>query len=123
MFLVTLLACQIVSLLSLCVCVFFVFFAGALHPKSNVGIYACDPNAYTDPIWSDLFKAIIQEYHTGDSKNNVKHPNPDFGTDAQIDSLGDLDPSGMFVVSTRVRVGRSHNNMPFPPAAVKAVLY
>lgn len=93
--------------------------SGALHPKSNVGIYACDPAAYEDPDYVDLFNAVIQEYHAGDPKGSVKHPTPDFGTDAQIDSLGDLDPEGKFVVSTRVRVARSHKGMPFPPAAKK----
>lgn len=93
--------------------------SGALHPGSKVGIYACDPAAYTDPGWKDLFKAVIQHYHTGKADNNVQHPEPSFGTDAQIDSLGDLDPSGYFVKSTRVRVARSHKGMPFPPAAKK----
>ena len=101
--------------------VFTLNFSGALHPKSNVGIYACDPNAYSDPDWSDLFNAVIQEYHTGDAKSNVKHPTPDFGTDAQIDGLGDLDPTGQFVVSTRVRVARSHEGLPFPPSAKSEV--
>ena len=86
-----------------------------------MGIYACDPAAYEDPGYADLFNSIIQEYHAGDPKGNVKHPTPDFGTDAQIDSLGDLDPEGKFVVSTRVRVARSHKGMPFPPAAKKEV--
>lgn len=94
---------------------------GSLHAGSKVGIYACDPAAYTDPVWKDLFKAVIQHYHTGKADNNVQHPEPSFGTDAEIDSLGDLDPSGYFVKSTRVRVARSHKGMPFPPAAKKEV--
>lgn len=91
--------------------------SGALHAGSKVGIYACDPAVYTDPDWCDLFKLVIQDYHTGDPKNNVQHPKPDFGTAQQIDSLGDLDPTGYFVKSTRVRVARSHKGMPFPPSA------
>nr|BAA33057.1 arginine kinase two-domain chain [Pseudocardium sachalinense] len=93
--------------------------SGALHPGSKVGIYACDPAAYTDPTWKDLFKKVIQDYHTGDPSNNVQHPEPSFGTQAEIDSLGDLDPTGFFVKSTRVRIARSHKGMPFPPAAKK----
>nr|AAM90698.1 arginine kinase [Ensis directus] len=93
--------------------------SGALHPGSKVGIYACDPAAYNDPGWAELFNAVIQDYHTGDAKNKVMHPKPDFGTDEQINSLGDLDPTGQFVVSTRVRMARSHAGLPFPPAGKK----
>ncbi|XP_045197746.1 arginine kinase-like isoform X2 [Mercenaria mercenaria] len=93
--------------------------SGSLHLGSNVGIYACDPAAYTTPGYKELFNLIIQDYHTKNPNNNVKHPEPSFGTDAQIDSLGDLDPTGYFVKSTRVRVARSHKGMPFPPAAKK----
>lgn len=99
----------------------FVYLKGALHPGSKVGIYACDPAVYTDPDYCDLFKLVIQDYHTGNASGNVKHPEPSFGTDAQIDSLGDLDPTGYFVKSTRVRVARSHKGMPFPPSARKEV--
>ncbi|KAL4233585.1 Creatine kinase S-type [Mactra antiquata] len=93
--------------------------SGALHPGSKVGIYACDPAVYTDPVWKDLFNRVIQDYHTGNPDGSVKHPEPSFGTPEQIDSLGDLDPTGYFVKSTRVRVARSHKGMPFPPAAKK----
>nr|ACP43444.1 arginine kinase [Meretrix meretrix]ACP43445.1 arginine kinase [Meretrix lyrata] len=93
--------------------------SGALHAGSKVGIYACDPAVYTDPEWKDLFSLVIQDYHTGNPNNNVKHPEPSFGTPEQIDGLGDLDPTGYFVKSTRVRVARSHQGMPFPPAAKK----
>ena len=99
------------------------FSSGSLHADSKVGIYACDPAAYTDPDYKDLFNLVIQDYHAGDPSGCVKHPEPSFGTDAEIDSLGDLDPTGQFVVSTRVRVARSHKGMPFPPAAKKEVLY
>lgn len=93
--------------------------SGALHPGSKVGIYACDPSAYTSAGYKELFDKVIQHYHTGKADGNVKHPQPSFGTDAEIDSLGDLDPTGYFVKSTRVRVARSHKGMPFPPAAKK----
>ncbi|XP_052811346.1 taurocyamine kinase-like isoform X2 [Mya arenaria] len=93
--------------------------SGALHEGSKVGIYACDPSAYADPGYAELFNLVIQDYHTGNPNGTVKHPEPTFGTDAEIASLGDLDPSGQFVVSTRVRMARSHEGMPFPPAAKK----
>nr|BAE16974.1 arginine kinase [Abyssogena kaikoi] len=91
--------------------------SGSLHEGSKVGIYACDPEVYTDKNFAELFRCVIQDYHTGDANGNVKHPEPNFGTDEQIESLGDLDPSGYFVKSTRVRLARSHKSMPFPPAA------
>uniref|UniRef100_A0A194AK72 Putative arginine kinase n=1 Tax=Pinctada fucata TaxID=50426 RepID=A0A194AK72_PINFU len=66
-------------------------------------------------VFSDLLDAVIKDYH---KVPEVKHPKPSFG---DMDNLGfgDLDPSGEMIVSTRVRVGRSHSGFPFPPCATK----
>lgn len=87
-------------------------FSGALHPGSKVGIYACDPEAYT--VFQDVFNPIILEYHKVDK---IDHPEPTFGTPDQIAALENIDPEGKMVISTRIRVARSHQKYPFPPVA------
>lgn len=55
------------------------------------------------------------DYHKIDK---VTHPQPSFG-DVNNLGFGDLDPSGELIVSTRVRVGRSHASYGFPPVLTK----
>ena len=83
--------------------------SGCENPESGVGVYACDPDAYT--TFAPLLDAVIKEYHKVDCLN---HPEPDFG-DVNNLGFGDLDPEGKMIVSTRVRVGRSHDSYGFPP--------
>ncbi|XP_062591518.1 taurocyamine kinase-like [Saccostrea cucullata] len=85
--------------------------SGALNLNSGVGLYACDPEAYE--TFKELFDPVICDYHKVDK---VAHPKCDFGPQ---DNLGfdPLDPTGEFIVSTRVRVGRSHDGYPFPPVS------
>lgn len=82
---------------------------------SGVGLYACDPEAYS--VFKLLFDPLIKDYHKIES---VSHPTPDFG-DLENLGFGDLDPSGEFVISTRVRVGRSHAGYSFPPTSDEMV--
>ena len=88
-----------------------------MHLNSGVGIYACDPVGYD--TFAPVLDAVIKDYH---KVPEVKHPKPDFG-DMNNLGFGDLDPSGEMIVSTRVRVGRSHVGFPFPPVATKEVIY
>ena len=83
--------------------------SGCDNPDSIIGIYACDPDAYN--VFAILFDPIIRDYH---NVKTLDHPESNFG---DIDNLGfgNLDPSGKFIVSTRVRVSRSHANFDFPP--------
>ena len=87
--------------------------SGAKNLDSGVGLYACDPEAYT--VFQPLFDAVIKMYHKVDK---VEHPTPTFG---DLDNLGfgDLDPDNNMIVSTRVRVGRSHEGFSFPPCSNK----
>ncbi|XP_069129332.1 arginine kinase-like isoform X2 [Argopecten irradians] len=84
---------------------------GCVNLDSGCGIYASDPEAYD--VFSGIFFPVIKDYH---KVGTVSHPNPDFG---DIDNLGfgDLDPSGRYISSTRVRVGRSQAGFPFHPTA------
>ncbi|XP_014774299.1 arginine kinase Oct f 2 [Octopus bimaculoides] len=87
--------------------------SGCKNPDSGVGIYASDPDAYT--VFAEVLDAVIMDYHKIDK---VSHPVPDFG-DVNNLNIGDLDPSGNLIVSTRVRVGRSHDSFGFPPVLKK----
>lgn len=63
-------------------------------------------------IFMDYLDAVIRDYH-GVQDATFKHPPPTFG---ELDKLpfGNVDPSGKYVVSTRVRVGRSVEGYLFP---------
>ncbi|KAK3726480.1 hypothetical protein RRG08_005084 [Elysia crispata] len=87
--------------------------SGCENTDSGVGVYACDPDAYT--TFAPLLDAVIRDYH---KVSELKHPNPDFGDTDKLD-FGNLDPSGEMIVSTRVRVGRSHDSYGFPPVLKK----
>jgi len=88
--------------------------SGAANLDSGVGIYAPDAEAYS--VFSPLFDPVIEEYHAG-FKQDQKHPNCDFG---DVNSFKHLDPEGTFVVSTRVRGGRSLDGYPFNPCLTEA---
>lgn len=88
--------------------------SGFENHDSGVGIYAPDAEAYT--LFSDLFDPIIEDYHKGFKKTD-KHPARDFG---DVDTFGNVDPTGEFVVSTRVRCGRSMEGYPFNPCLSEA---
>jgi arginine kinase len=88
--------------------------SGLENHDSGVGIYAPDAESYT--TFAALFDPIIEDYHSGFKKTD-KHPAKDFGSDS---AFGDLDPTGEFVVSTRVRCGRSMEGYPFNPCLTEA---
>lgn len=83
--------------------------SGLENHDSGIGIYAPDAEAYT--VFADLFDPIIEDYHSGFKKTD-KHPPREFG---DVNVFGNLDPSGEYVVSTRVRCGRSLEGYPFNP--------
>lgn len=76
---------------------------------SGVGIYAPDADAYS--VFADIFDPIIEDYHLGFKKSDC-HPDTDFG---DVKSLINVDPSGKYVVSVRVRCGRSIEGFAFNP--------
>jgi len=90
--------------------------SGAENPDSGVGVYACDPDAYT--TFAPLLDEVIKVYH---KVPKVAHPEPCFGPkkgDA-VPKFDNLDPEGKYIVSTRVRTGRSHDAYGFPPVLTK----
>ncbi|RZF41846.1 hypothetical protein LSTR_LSTR005308 [Laodelphax striatellus] len=88
--------------------------SGLENHDSGVGIYAPDAEAYS--VFADLFDPIIEDYHGGFKKTD-KHPPSDFG---DVESFANLDPAGEFVISTRVRCGRSMQGYPFNPCLTEA---
>ncbi|XP_043205314.1 arginine kinase Scy s 2-like isoform X2 [Amphibalanus amphitrite] len=88
--------------------------SGVENLDSGVGVYAPDDEAYR--VFADLFDPIIEDYHGGFKKTD-KHPNKDFG---DVSTVGNVDPEGQFVISTRVRCGRSMKGYPFNPCLTEA---
>ncbi|RZC35362.1 ATP-gua Ptrans domain containing protein, partial [Asbolus verrucosus] len=76
---------------------------------SGVGIYAPDSEAYV--IFADIFDPIIDDYHGG-FKKTARHPPTNWG---DLNSIGNVDPDGTYVISTRIRCGRSLDGYPFNP--------
>ncbi|GAB6023585.1 hypothetical protein CHUAL_008356 [Chamberlinius hualienensis] len=88
--------------------------SGVANLDSGVGIYAPDAESYT--LFAPLFNPIIEDYHGG-FKSTDKHPAKDWG---DVDTFGDLDPEGSYIISTRVRCGRSLQGYPFNPCLTEA---
>lgn len=86
--------------------------SGVENLDSGTGVYACDPEAYE--TFKDLLDPVIKDYHKMDMKADVAHPKPNLGDPDNL-PFSDVDPGGKYVVSTRVRVGRSADGIPFPP--------
>ncbi|XP_055328792.1 arginine kinase Lit v 2.0101-like [Paramacrobiotus metropolitanus] len=86
--------------------------SGVINTDSGVGIYAPDAESYT--TFSEIFYPIINDYHIGfDIKGGAKHPPMDLGLDKI--NFPNPDPEGKYIISTRVRCGRSLQGYPFNP--------
>jgi len=83
--------------------------SGVENLDSGVGLYAPDAESYT--LFAGLFNPVIEDYHGG-FKSTDKHPPTDFG---DLNTLVNVDPENAFVISTRVRCGRSLQGYPFNP--------
>lgn len=88
--------------------------SGLENLDSGFGIYAPDAEAYS--IFGEIFNPMIEDYHTG-FKPGDNHPARDFG---DVNSFVNVDPTGEFVVSTRVRCGRSMDGYAFNPCLNEA---
>ncbi|KAI6218345.1 Arginine kinase [Aphelenchoides fujianensis] len=99
--------------------------SGVANLDSGVGVYAPDAESYT--LFAPLLDAVIQEYHgfkptdtqpAMDLGESTPPPTPSLSR--QLAELTDLDPEGKFVISTRVRCGRSLAGYPFNPLLTEA---
>jgi len=88
--------------------------SGVENLDSGFGVYAPDAEAYA--LFADLFDPMIEDYHGG-FKKTAMHPKSDFG-DGSV--LVNVDPEGKFVISTRVRCGRSLEGYAFNPCLTEA---
>lgn len=78
-----------------------------------VGMTAGDEESYE--VFKELFDPVIDLRHGGYSAN-AKHP-----TDLDVTKLSktQIDPTGKYVISTRVRTGRSIRGLRLPPCITK----
>merc|ERR1719421_1658357 len=78
-----------------------------------VGMTAGDEDSYE--VFKDLFDPVIDIRHGGYAPD-AKHP-----TDLDVSKLSTtvIDPTGKFVISTRVRTGRSIRGLRLPPCITK----
>jgi len=90
--------------------------SGVANLDSGVGVYAPDAEAYT--LFAPLFNPIIDEYHKG-FPPSAKQPATDLGKD-KLTEMPNLDPEKKFIISTRVRCGRSLQGYPFNPCLTEA---
>jgi len=90
--------------------------SGVKNLDSGVGVYAPDAEAYT--TFKELFDPIIQDYHDG-FKPSDRQPPTDLG-ESHVSELKDLDPEKKYIVSTRIRCGRSLAGYPFNPCLTEA---
>merc|ERR1719421_1924904 len=84
------------------------------HPMIKiVGMTAGDEDSYE--VFKDLFDPVIDIRHGGYAPN-AKHP-----TDLDVSKLSTtvIDPTGKYVISTRVRTGRSIRGLRLPPCITK----
>ncbi|KAF7632333.1 Arginine kinase [Meloidogyne graminicola] len=89
--------------------------SGVANLDSGVGVYAPDAESYKK--FAALFDPIINDYHGGFGPS-AKHPATYFGDD-KLSELQDLDPEGKYILSTRIRCGRSFKGYPFNPCLSK----
>mmetsp|Transcript_7226 Transcript_7226/g.10633 ORF Transcript_7226/g.10633 Transcript_7226/m.10633 type:complete len:441 (-) Transcript_7226:332-1654(-) len=87
--------------------------SGVQNVDSGVGVYAPDADSYK--TFAPLFDKVIEQYHNGYSKDDTHK------TDLNVNNLvGDNpDPTGKYVVSTRIRVGRNLADYPLNPGINK----
>jgi len=90
--------------------------SGVKNLDSGVGVYAPDAEAYT--TFKELFNPIIEDYHDG-FKPADRQPPTDLG-ESHVSELKNLDPEGKYIVSTRIRCGRSLSGYPFNPCLTEA---
>ncbi|KAJ1365921.1 hypothetical protein KIN20_026400 [Parelaphostrongylus tenuis] len=90
--------------------------SGVENLDSSVGLYAPDAEAYT--LFADLFNPVIEEYHDGFKATDTQPP-MDLG-DKNLAELPDLDPENKYILSTRIRCGRSLVGYPFNPCLAEA---
>lgn len=86
--------------------------SGVLNQDSQIGVYAGDAESYD--LFSELFEPIIVDYHGV----NLDETHPANLNPADLQG-SNPDPSGEYILSTRIRVGRNLDGMPLGPAVTR----
>jgi len=89
--------------------------SGVKNLDSGCGVYAPDAESYT--MFKDLFDPIIKDYHG--FPPDAKQPPTDLG-ESHLSELAELDKEGKYILSTRIRCGRSMAGFPFNPCLTEA---
>ncbi|VDD95928.1 unnamed protein product [Enterobius vermicularis] len=84
--------------------------SGVYNLDAQIGIYAPDAESYR--VFAPLFDPIIEDYHK--FPKNAKQPPVDMGEE-RISEFPPLDPEGKYIISTRIRCGRTIAGYPFNP--------
>lgn len=85
--------------------------SGFEHHDAAVGIYAADPECYD--VFTKLFDPIIKEYHgQEDNESDVLQKDVDWGN---VDEIENLDAERKYILSTRIRIARNLEGLPFFP--------
>merc|ERR1711988_1165223 len=80
------------------------------HPHiKTVGMTACDEESYE--VFKELFDPVISARHNGYAADAVQPTNLDISKLSDTD----IDPEGKYVLTTRVRTGRSVRGFKLPP--------
>jgi len=80
------------------------------HPHiKTVGVVACDEDSYE--VFKEMFDPIISARHNGYGAESKQPTNLDI---SQLSNT-DIDPAGKYVLTTRVRTGRSVRGFMLPP--------
>lgn len=79
--------------------------SGLVNTDSSIGAYAGDKESYE--VFNELFTPIIKDYHnfTKSSKHQSNFNINDL-------NINNPDPTGKYILSTRIRVGRNLKNTP-----------
>ncbi|KAI6234511.1 hypothetical protein M3Y99_00803300 [Aphelenchoides fujianensis] len=83
---------------------------GVANLDSGVGVYAPDHESYR--TFAPLFDRVIEDYHG--FKPSDRQPPVDLG-EKRLDEFPPLDPDGKYILSTRIRCGRTLKGYPFNP--------
>lgn len=83
---------------------------GLKNPKEPIGIYATSSQLYNN--FEALFYSIAEEIH----KWNRSSPHKSM-LEAGVFNSNNLDDSGKYIKSTKIRVNRNFNEFPFPSGA------
>ncbi|MFH4978212.1 hypothetical protein AB6A40_004921 [Gnathostoma spinigerum] len=84
--------------------------SGISNLDASVGVYAPDAESYK--TFGPLFDRIIEEYHG--FPPSAKQPCVDLGED-KVSEFPPLDPDNKYILSTRIRCGRTLKGYPFQP--------